>query len=70
MHKYPETHPIWNILRTIVMFGGVALLVWVNESKFGWDEIKILLELMGIKAMFEVGKNQLCEKEETKNGSE
>jgi hypothetical protein len=54
-----KNHPVWGILRTAVMFGGLTLLLWVNADHFDITEIKTILELLGLKIAYEVGRRRI-----------
>lgn len=46
-------HPAWNLGKTAVMFGGLALLLWMNSTKFDITELKVLLELLILRGAWE-----------------
>ena len=55
-------HPVWNILRLVVVFIGLTGLMFLNAEKFDEGELVTVLELVGLVAGFEyvrhrVGKN-------------
>ena len=59
---YDSKHPIWNIIRLVVVFAGFTILMYLNSKSFDETEVKTLLEMIGLVAGFEyarirVGKN-------------
>lgn len=46
MTKPAVEHPIWSLLRSVVMFGGLTLLLYFNASEFDVTEIKVIVELL------------------------
>ena len=56
---YDSKHPIWNIVRLIVVFAGFTILMYLNSDSFDETEVKTLLEMIGLMAGFEFARHKL-----------
>jgi hypothetical protein len=53
MTKPAVEHPIWSLLRSVVMFGGLTLLLYFNASNFDGTEMRVILELLILRGAWE-----------------
>ena len=56
---FAPQHPVWNILRIIVVLLGLTLLLYLNAETFDEGELKIVLELLGLVAGFEYVRHKV-----------
>jgi nitric oxide reductase large subunit len=53
-------HPIWSIVRLIVVFAGITIFLYLNSNAFDETEVKTIVELMLLAGGFEVVKRKLA----------
>ena len=52
-------HPVWNILRLVVVFIGLTGLMFLNADKFDEGELATVFELVGLIAGFEYVRHKV-----------
>lgn len=62
----PATHPVWSILKTAVLLGGFAVILYLNASNFDHTEMKTLMEAMLLMAGVEAFHARQTSKSEQK----
>jgi len=53
-------HPVWSIIRMVVMFTGITTFLYLNSSAFDETEFTTIVELMLLAGGFEVLKRKLA----------
>ena len=52
-------HPVWNIIRLVVVFIGLTALMFLNADKFDESELATVIELVGLVAGFEYVRHKV-----------
>ena len=60
--RYPESHPIWSILRTVVLFVGLTVLLYLNAKDFDATELRTIVEMLVLAGGFEALKKVVSKK--------
>ena len=53
-------HPIWSLIRLVIVFAGVTIFLYLNASTFDETELTTIVELMLLAGGFEVLKRKLA----------
>ena len=59
MPRDPE-HPVWSLIRLVIMFAGVTTFLYLNASTFDETEVTTIVELMILAAGFEAIKRKVA----------
>ena len=51
-------HPVWSLIRLVIMFAGVTIFLYLNSSTFDETEITTIIELMILAGGFEAIKRK------------
>jgi hypothetical protein len=60
--RFPESHPIWVILRTVVLFVGLTVLLYLNANSFDATELRTIAEMVILAGGFEAIKKVVSKK--------
>jgi len=52
-------HPLWNIIRLVVVFIGLTLMLFLNADKFDQGELATIIEMLGLVAGFEYVRHKI-----------
>lgn len=61
--RFPESHPIWSILRTVILFVGLTSLLYINAKDFDATELRTIVEMIVLAGGFEAAKKVLSKKD-------
>jgi len=53
-------HPVWSLIRLVIMFAGVTVFLYLNAATFDETEITTIVELMILAGGFEALKRKLA----------
>jgi hypothetical protein len=53
-------HPVWSLLRLVIMFTGITVFLYLNSSAFDETEVTTIVELMLLAGGFEMLKRKLA----------
>jgi fatty acid desaturase len=53
-------HPVWSLLRLVIMFTGITVFLYLNASVFDETEVATIVELMLLAGGFEMLKRKLA----------
>ena len=53
-------HPVWSLIRLVIMFAGVTIFLYLNSSTFDETEITTIIELMILAGGFEAIKRKIA----------
>lgn len=53
-------HPVWSLIRLVIVFAGVTIFLYLNASTFDETEMKTIVELMILAGGFEALKRKLA----------
>jgi hypothetical protein len=48
-----RNHPVWSVVKLVVVFAGVNSLLWLNASQFDSGEVKTALGTIAVAAIME-----------------
>lgn len=60
--RFPESHPIWSILRTVVLLVGLTVLLYLNANNFDATELRTIVEMVVLAGGFEAIKKVVSKK--------
>ena len=60
-------HPVWNIVRLVVVFIGLTLLLFLNADRFDQGELVTILEMLALVSGFEFFRHKVGK---VKNGED
>lgn len=52
-------HPVWSLLRLVILMGTMTLVLWLNASNFDITEIRSLITVFLVAAGLEGGSQTL-----------
>ncbi|QDP52446.1 MAG: hypothetical protein Unbinned1606contig1000_5 [Prokaryotic dsDNA virus sp.] len=61
--RFPESHPIWSILRTVILILGLTGLLYLNANNFDATELTTIIEMIVLAGGFEAAKKVLAKKD-------
>ena len=53
-------HPVWSLIRLVIMFAGVTIFLYLNSSTFDETEITTIIELMILAGGLEAIKRKIA----------
>ena len=53
-------HPVWSLIRLVIVFAGVTIFLYLNASTFDETEMKTIVELMILAGGFEALNRKLA----------
>jgi len=53
-------HPVWSLLRLVIMFSGVTVFLYLNASSFDETEVTTIIEVMLLAGGFEMLKRKIA----------
>jgi len=53
-------HPVWSLIRLVIMFAGVTIFLYLNSATFDTSEITTIIELMILAGGFEAIKRKIA----------
>ena len=53
-------HPVWSLIRLVIMFAGVTTFLYLNAATFDETEITTIIELMILAGGFEALKRKIA----------
>lgn len=53
-------HPVWSLLRLVIMFSGVTVFLYLNASAFDETEVTTIIEVMLLAGGFEMLKRKIA----------
>ena len=60
--RFAESHPIWSILRTVVLLIGLTVLLYLNANSFDSTELRTIAEMVVLAGGFEAVKKVVSKK--------
>lgn len=63
INELDGSHPIWAIIRQVVIFAGAATILYVNANKFDITEIRSLFWLLLVQSSTETVMNRISNRE-------